>query len=148
MCADAEVMRYLGGPADRDEAWRAMALFLGHQDLRGYSVSAVVEKSTGRLVGRGGLWRPQGWPGLEVGWVLERQSWGRGYATELGLASRDFAFNELGAADLCSLIHPANRASIAVAERIGHHLLGEIQLLGRTTLMYGQEAPTYGRQTP
>jgi RimJ/RimL family protein N-acetyltransferase len=84
LCADPEVMRFLGSPLDRAGAWRSMATTLGHLHLRGFSQSAVVEKASGRVIGRGGLWRPEGWPGLEVGWVLARDAWGKGYATELG----------------------------------------------------------------
>ena len=73
--ADPEVMRFLGDPRflgeplDRADAWRSMATFLGHERLRGWSNNAVTETATGKLLGRCGLWRPEGWPGLEVGWV-------------------------------------------------------------------------------
>jgi hypothetical protein len=33
------------------------------------------------LVGRIGFWNPEGWPGFELGWMLRRSFWGRGYAT-------------------------------------------------------------------
>ena len=145
LSADPEVTRYIGGPQDRAGAWRFMALALGHLRLRGYSQSAVVEKATGRLVGRGGLWYPEGWPGLEVGWVLARGAWGRGYATELGAACRDHAFAELGADRLYSIIHPDNTASVRVAERIGHRLLGETEVGGVRCLLYGQQACDPGR---
>jgi RimJ/RimL family protein N-acetyltransferase len=80
MCADPEVMRYLGDgqPPNRKDAWRQMALFIGHWALRGYGLWAIERKSDGRLIGRAGLWRPEGWPGLELGWALARASWGRG----------------------------------------------------------------------
>ena len=73
--ADPEVMRYMRGePGDRAAAWREIALFMGHRELRGWSQAAVVERASGPLIGRGGLWQPEGWPGLEVGWVLERSA--------------------------------------------------------------------------
>ena len=70
--ADAEVMRFIGdgNVADRDGTWRVMSLLLGHWQLRGYGIWAAEEKETGALVGRIGLWNPEGWPGLEVGWLL------------------------------------------------------------------------------
>ena len=80
MGADAEVMRFLGGVVDRAQAWRMMALFAGHWPLRGYG-SWVVERRADRAVlGRAGLWQPEGWPGLEVGWVFARSAWGYGVA--------------------------------------------------------------------
>jgi RimJ/RimL family protein N-acetyltransferase len=61
--ADPEVTRYLGSePMDRSEAWRSMAVFLGHERLRGWSNNAVVEVATGRLLGRCGLGSQRGGP--------------------------------------------------------------------------------------
>jgi RimJ/RimL family protein N-acetyltransferase len=141
--ADPEVQRFIGGGVhDRAAAWRQMAIFRGHDALRGFSQNAVVERSTGRLVGRAGLWLPEGWPGLEVGWVLARDVWGRGYATEAGCAWRDWAFDVLGADDLISVIHPDNIASMRVAERIGHVFRERRQIVNGTVngefAVYGQ----------
>jgi RimJ/RimL family protein N-acetyltransferase len=58
IAADPEVSRYIGGPHDRATAWRQIAIFIGHRELRGWTTSAVVERASGRLVGRGGLWQP------------------------------------------------------------------------------------------
>jgi RimJ/RimL family protein N-acetyltransferase len=141
--SDPEVTRYLGDgePLDRASTWRAMALTLGHERLRGYTQAAVVDKASGRLLGRGGLWYPEGWPGLEVGWILGRFAWGQGYATELGAACRNLAFEILGAAELVSVIHPDNTRSVAVAERIGHRFLRDVTVSGRRCLLYGQQRP-------
>jgi RimJ/RimL family protein N-acetyltransferase len=65
MSADPEVMRYLGAtgePLTRLDAWRQMAMFLGHWQLRGYGVWAVEERASGTFVGRIGLFNPEGWP--------------------------------------------------------------------------------------
>lgn len=140
--ADAEVMRFFaGGALDRSAAWRQLALFIGHQALRGFSQAAVIERSSGRLIGRGGLWQPEGWPGLEIGWVLERASWGKGLASELGRAVRDHAFHTLGAGHVISIIHPENRRSIRVAQAIGATLERKTELAGLPCVIYGQRRP-------
>lgn len=139
LTADPEVVRHLeSGVLTRAAAWRQMAVFLGHERLRGWSNNAVVERVTGRVVGRCGLWQPEGWPGLEVGWALARDVWGRGYATEAASAWRDWAFAELGAGELISLIRPDNLRSIRVAERIGSRLLREAEVNGIHCVIYGQ----------
>jgi RimJ/RimL family protein N-acetyltransferase len=115
--ADPEVMRFMGGPLDRADAWRQMAVFAGHWELRGYGLW-VVERD-GELIGRVGLLNPEGWPGLEVGWLLGRDAWGHGYATEAARASVQYAWRELGAHELISLIAPDNTPSQRVAERLG-----------------------------
>src|SRR5262245_54973412 len=88
MCADPEVMRYIGdGQAlVRAMACRNLAMMIGHWSLRGYGLWAVEERTTGALVGRVGFWNPDGWPGFELGWMLRRSSWGQGYATEAARA--------------------------------------------------------------
>lgn len=139
--ADPEVNRYLGGPTDRAAAWRQIAIFIGHRELRGWTSAAVVERASGRLIGRGGLWQPEGWPGVEVGWILHPSVWGRGYASELGRAVRDYAFGELGIPHLISVIHRDNIASIRVAEKIGAAFEREHNLNGSPCLIYGQAAP-------
>jgi ribosomal-protein-alanine N-acetyltransferase len=78
-------------------------------------------RSTGALVGRGGLSRVQivGQERLEIGWVLLRSFWGQGYATEIGRAGLAFAFEELGAEEVVSVAETRNARSRAVMERLG-----------------------------
>ena len=139
ICADPEVMRYLGdGRAlSRADAWRQMALIIGHWTLRGYGLWAVEERATGALVGRLGFFKPEGWPGFELGWMLRRASWGRGYATEGAGRALAHAFTEMGRDHLISLIRPDNRASIRVAERLGERLERRTDLFGQEALVYG-----------
>lgn len=141
IAADPVVTRYLGGPFDRATAWRQIAIFMGHREMRGWTSSAVIERSSGRVVGRGGLWQPEGWPGLEVGWILHPSVWGRGYATELGQAVRDHAFGVLHVPHLISVIDRDNAASIRVAERIGSRFERDYDLNGTPHVIYGQTAP-------
>lgn len=140
MSADPEVMRYLGAtgePLTRLEAWRQMAMFLGHWQLRGYGVWAVEERASGALVGRIGLFNPDGWPGLECIWTLARGAWGKGFATEGARRALAYAFTELGQPRVISLIRPGNAASVRVAERIGERLEGRVNLFGSEALVYG-----------
>ncbi len=112
---------------DREGAWRQMAAFLGEWELRGTGQWALEEKATGRLVGRAGLYLPErhDWPGVEVGWTLHPDHWGRGLATEAGRRSVEYGFAEVGAERLFSCILPSNRRSQAVAQRLGFALLEE-----------------------
>jgi RimJ/RimL family protein N-acetyltransferase len=137
--ADPQVSRYIGDrtPADRAATWRALAGMLGHWQLRGYGMWALIEQATGRLIGRAGLYNPEGWPGLEAGWLLARDRWGRGFATEAGHAILAYAFTQLSAEHVISLIHPANTASIRVAERLGERLERKMDLKGQPALVYG-----------
>ena len=118
--ADPDVVRYLEGRVlSRDEAWRNLALVVGHWELRGFGLWAVEERESGEMVGRIGHWQPEGWPGFEIGWLLARSRWGLGYATEGARAALADAFVRLGRDSVISVIHPDNAASIRVAGRIG-----------------------------
>ncbi|MGE5617593.1 MAG: GNAT family N-acetyltransferase [Candidatus Woesearchaeota archaeon] len=143
MCADPEVMRYIGSGRvlDREEAWRQIAIFLGHWELRGYGLWALEAKAERSFVGRVGLWQPEGWPGLELGWTLARPHWGQGYATEAGGASMEFAWAHLNAAKLISLIQPENRASRRVAERLEMQVERRARLGPSEVLVYSRERP-------
>lgn len=138
MCRDPEVMRFLGGQVLTDiEVWRQMTSFMGHWYFRGYGIWAVEEKSTGNLVGRIGFLNPIGWPGFELGWTLNRDSWGKGYATEGARRALAYAFTEMGRDHVISLIAPANVASAKVAERLGEKVEGQTELFGKEVLIYG-----------
>jgi RimJ/RimL family protein N-acetyltransferase len=138
ICADSEVMRYIGAgmPLLRSEAWRGMATALGHWDLMGYGLWAVEEKDSHRLIGRVGCWYPEGWPDFEVGWMLRRSAWGKGFALEAARASVQYAFDVLNRPHIVSLIAPENQRSISVAKRLGETLSGQSELLGRQVLIY------------
>ena len=138
MCADVDVMRYLGTGVTLDRAgtWRSMAAMLGHWALLGYGMWALELRETGQLIGRAGFIDPPDWPAFELGWVLGRPYWGRGYATEAARRALDYAFDPLGRDRVVSLIRPQNVASIRVAERIGERHVGEVELLGAAALVY------------
>ncbi len=146
--ADPEVVRYLSSgaePWDRGRAWRHMAFAKGHWELAGTGLWAVEHKETGAFLGLIGFAAPEGWPGFELAWTLARRWWGHGYATEGARAALAHAFDVLQKDRVISLIHPENRASIRVAERIGETLQGRIAHLGREMLCYGIDREAYRR---
>jgi RimJ/RimL family protein N-acetyltransferase len=139
ICADPDVMRFLGEgrPLERWEAWRSMAMILGHWQLRGFGPWAVEERVSGKLIGRIGFFHPDGWPGFELGWVLGREFWGKGYASEGARRALDYAFTEMDRDHVISLIHPENTGSIKVAERLGESVEAKTELFGHEVLIYG-----------
>lgn len=145
---DPDVMRYVGDRRvpTRPETWRAVAGWIGHWSLRGHGLWAVEEAASGEVVGRAGLINPIDWPGPEVGYLLGRRWWGRGYATEAARAAMDWGFTTIGFDRLLSLIDPANAPSIAVAERLGETLSGEVDLWGHRVLVYGIDRVHWSRR--
>lgn len=116
--ADEVASRYILGPLTRGQAWRSLCTMAGSWMLYGYGNFSVLEKETGRWVGRVGPWHPDPWPGPEIGWVFARDYWGRGYATEAARAAVDWVAS-IGWTRMVHVIHPDNAASMAVARRLG-----------------------------
>ena len=114
-----EATRFIGGPQTREVAWRTWALIAGAWVTEGFSMFSYIERDTGRWVGRGGPWRPLGWPGAEVGWGLTADTRGKGYATEAATAAIDWAFDHLGWDEVIHCIAPDNIPSQNVARRLG-----------------------------
>jgi RimJ/RimL family protein N-acetyltransferase len=143
ICSDPEVTRWVGDPEglSREDAWRRMAYFVGHWGLRRCGQWALVERSTGRLVGRAGLLYPEAWPGLEVGWLVGREHWGRGFAPEAARAAMEWARTALGADHVVSLIEDENERSQRVAEKLG------MSVEGRTRIVNGRfEVRIFGKE--
>lgn len=120
--SDEQVTRHLGGTAPRAMAWRSFAAMVGAWSLNGFSMFSIIEKESGRWVGRGGPWHPEGWPGREVGWGIASSAQRRGYAKEAATRALDWVFDELGWTEVLHCIAPDNVASIATALSLGSHV--------------------------
>lgn len=126
--ADPVTMEFLGGVQERSAAWRGLCAMRGSWDIAGFSMFALVERASGRWIGRVGPWQPDGWPGTEVGWGVKRDFAGKGYAHEAAVAAMDYAVDVLGWRDIIHTIHPDNAGSIALAKRLGAVNRGPTQL--------------------
>ena len=76
---------------------------------------------------------------LEIGWALRHQFWGNGYASEIGRAGLEFAFDVLGVQAVVSCTVRHNARSRAVMERIGMRYAGEIRSRGMVEGVDGEQ---------
>lgn len=121
--------RFIGGPLDNPAAcWRPFMTMAGAWALTGIGMFSLIERETGLWMGRIGPWRPDGWPGNEVGWGVHPEAAGRGFALEAAEASMDYAFDVLGWSDVIHCIDPDNIASRRLAEKLGSRNQGPTQL--------------------
>lgn len=144
---DPEVLHYLrsiGNTAGRVAGWRIIAMIVGHWALRGYGHWTVVEKATDQIIGRVGLWYPEGWPDVELGWLIRRDRWNQGFATEAARAALDFAFYTADLPHVISMIAADNTRSIRIAEKIGETFERREVIDGVDTLVYGCHRPPHG----
>jgi ribosomal-protein-alanine N-acetyltransferase len=118
---DPVAMQYYPRQYKREDAVEWIERNLRRYDENGYGIMAVVLKSSGAMIGDCGLAQQmvEAEAMLEVGYHLQRSYWGHGYATEAARGCMNYAFRELGADKVVSLIRPENAPSRRVAERNG-----------------------------
>ncbi|MFD8599433.1 GNAT family N-acetyltransferase [Kitasatospora sp. NPDC059646] len=120
--ADPEVRRHLGPVMTREQSAGSLAAFREELADRGWGWWAVRLRAEGTFLGFAGLDpvdEETPFDGVEAGWRLHPDSWGRGYATEAARAVLRYGFEELALPEILALIAAANAPSRAVAERLG-----------------------------
>ena len=118
---DDETMVAYNGAFDEAETQAWLDRQLARYAQYGFGLWAIVLKQTGEMIGQCGL-TMQPWHGdevLEVGYLFNRAFWHHGYATEAARGCMEYAFDRLGAKEVCSIIRETNQPSRRVAERNG-----------------------------
>ncbi len=139
---DPEVVRYISGqPSTPEDTWARVLRLVGHWSVMGFGYWVVRERDGGGFVGQVGLadFRRELEPSFEgapeAGWVLSPRVHGLGYATEAVGAALAWADRALEAPRIVCLIHPDNRASLAVAERSGFSEYARTTYKGEPTVL-------------
>lgn len=118
---DAEAMRWVGEgePLSRDGCAAWLGVTFGNYETRGYGMSAVELRETGRVIGFCGLVHPGGQPEAEIKYAFLRESWGRGFATEVVRGMLDYGARSLGLREIVATVYPDNSASRRVLFKAG-----------------------------
>jgi [ribosomal protein S5]-alanine N-acetyltransferase len=118
---DAEVMQFVGDlrPYTLEKTRRMIEEELEHYRRRGFGEYAVLAKDGGALVGFGGYAILPERTCVEIDYVLEKESWGLGLATEIAGALVHHGFTRLGFDALGTSFDPRNHASMRVAAKVG-----------------------------
>ena len=97
----------------------------------------MLDRKSSAFLGRCGLkHRPQ-FGETELGWVLRRDAWGHGYATEAARVRLEWGSAEFDVPHLTAMVNPDNFRSIRVAERLGMAPMRNDVLLGDPVVVYG-----------
>jgi RimJ/RimL family protein N-acetyltransferase len=138
---DPEVMQYIGEgeTLDLPRTRASLEQALARWKADGFGLFVLERKEDGLVLGRSGflVWDPDEWQTgtlkelgdhgvVELGWLLAREHWGQGYATEAATALRNYAFKELRLERLIHLIAYGNEASVKVAQAIGARYVREV----------------------
>ena len=140
MNADPLVMRFIhdGHVHDHQEAAASLSRIRAQWDEHGFGLWAVEGTQDGGFMGFCGVGFPRFLPALaaspEIGWRLVREHWGKGYASEAAVASRDDFFSTQDFDHLISLALPGNLASHRVMRRIGMHRVADATLPSGATV--------------
>ena len=125
LCADPEVMRYIGDGSTMSPAEAEMQIerFEAQWDRYGYGLWAVETRADGTFIGFAGLARPtflpEVMPAVELGWRFAHSAWGQGFATESGRAALRVAFEDAGLDRVIGIVDDGNVASWHVMEKLG-----------------------------
>jgi RimJ/RimL family protein N-acetyltransferase len=149
ICADPEVMRYIGDGrvASRDETAERLARYETTWHERGFGLFALERRDSGELIGNAGLavpsFLPEVLPAVEIGWRLGRAHWRQGFATEAARAVLVFAWEKVGLERLVSVHAVGNDASGHVMQKLGMHLDRETvhPRNGRAVRVYAIDRP-------
>ena len=138
---DARVYRRLwpwaGAPA-RDDIRASLRDKRSHWDRHGFGLWLLRDRSTGALVGRGGLQYTDAIGGyaVEAAWTIVPERWGQGLATELARASVHVAFDRLALEEVIAITQPENVASRRVMEKAGFAYDAEILHVGLPHMLF------------
>ena len=129
---DPVVTQYEGGPRELVQVEKSLLEDARSGQPNPFDMWALVEKETTQVIGHCGLIEKdvEGHQEIEVTYTLAENAWGKGYATEIAGALRDYAAAKLHVTRLIALIHPGNVASARVAEKIGMRFEREVVRLG------------------
>jgi len=146
MWADPVVTQFIGGrPLSEEEAWTRFLRYAGHWSFMGFGYWAVEEVQTGGFIGEVGFadWKRRIEPSLrgvpELGWAFAARAHGRGYATEAVRAALEWGRTSLSSPSTACIIHPANLASIRVAEKCGFAKQCETSYKNEPTVVFTRE---------
>ena len=101
-----------------------------HWEKYGYGNWGIVPEGESRIVGWAGLQYLPELDEVEVGYLLDKPFWGKGFATEAARESIRDGFERCGLDHIIALVHPDNNASRRVIDKCGMTYVETIHLWG------------------
>jgi len=123
--SDPQVTEHIGGPNNRENAYRKMMTGCAFWTLTGIGMWAVEDKASGRAIGHMGFFdflrdlQPSILGEPEMGWIFASDGQGRGLAREACEAALDWFEQAFGKQEIPAIIALGNEPSMRLAERLG-----------------------------
>ncbi|WP_019505128.1 GNAT family N-acetyltransferase [Pleurocapsa sp. PCC 7319] len=136
--ADPIVMKFFRSVRSPEVTKQKIEKIIESYEQDGFGLWATIYKPDNQFIGRCGL-IPQivnQCSELEIAYLLAKEYWGRGLATEAAIAIKNYGFEEIGCNRLISLINHDNIASQKVALKTGLTYEKDIQMEGENLRVY------------
>jgi RimJ/RimL family protein N-acetyltransferase len=133
--ADPLARFHIGGALTRRDAWRHFHAMAGNWMTQGMGWWAVEEPTLG-VVGYVGVFRRETVPEHEIGWSIDREHWGKGFAAEAARAALDFTVATRDAERIVAYVGTKNEQSVSVATKIGMRLEAEVTFYDAPHFLY------------
>lgn len=139
---DPMVMRFT--PTGPDESIehtkRRLAKYQEHQAVHGFSEWIILDRSSESPIGDAGLLLLEDYGWIDFGFRLAQSYWGKGLATEAGLAWTHIAFDEIHLDQLKAMVHPDNAASIRVLVKLKFREDRRSTIMGMDSILFSLDA--------
>lgn len=122
MYEDPQITRFMEPLFEREEEIQYQRDYIDKvYGFYEYGMWLVIEESSGAVIGRAGVESksPEDPNRVELGYMIRRDRQGQGYASEVCEAIVEYAKEELMMESVCARIHPENKASVRIAEKLG-----------------------------
>ena len=119
---------------------------LGHWKEHGFGWWAVTLRDSRALLGWNGLQYLPETDEIEVGFLLSKAYWRKGFATEGAIASLQYGFDELKLDAVVGIVHPQNVASQKVLKKGGLRFTREDEYFGMQVQRYEVEASAFKKK--
>lgn len=145
-----EVVRHIGLPKSRAEAWDAFLRNAGHWQMAGFGQWAIFRHSDRQMIGQTGFFHAARELGEdfdsfpEAGWVLTPDAQGKGMGGEAVGAAHDW-FDRVIPGPLVAMMAQANRPSRHLADRLGYRVTRHAEFDGEPVILLRRDGPPGSR---
>ncbi|WP_300791456.1 GNAT family N-acetyltransferase, partial [Helicobacter sp. UBA3407] len=128
--SDKETMYAWGQGFSKKQSQEWLDKQLAHYQQYGFGIWAIIEKQSGAIIGNAGLnhteisLKGKTQKIVEIGYLLHRNFWGKGYGSEVARMCVKYGFETLGLEEVYCLIKEDNLSSIKVAQKLGAMCVG------------------------
>lgn len=124
LLTDEDVMKHVGnGVVSEDKADESFKLmFTNAYEKSSFDIWAVFIKENSEYIAHAEIKPRKGTQDWEIIYILKKEHWGKGYATEIAQALIEYGFEERKLSRVIATVDTENKTSVHVLEKIGMSL--------------------------